>query len=193
MITDAPPRKARARFVESDQITTLEVPQNGTLPTIARMIESGMKDARSGDVRIACSDFLRVCSEFYRVPKCGIRILAARPIRVRERWETETFGDYNPATMLIRIWMKTARKKQITSFGTFLSTLCHEYCHHLDFTSFKFPDSWHTRGFYARAAALYHHARGTSPKRLVWIRLPRGRYRIDWPRTNRAPVAVRGW
>src|SRR5882724_8803257 len=61
-----------------------------------------------------------------------------------------------------------AVKKDITSFGTFLSTLCHEYCHHLDFQHFKFPDSWHTRGFYERAAVLYHHARGTAPKRLFW-------------------------
>lgn len=182
MITDAPPRRSRAKFLESDQIDTLELPATGTLPAIARTIESAMRDERSGDLRIACADFLRVSAEFYKVPNCGVRILAARPLRVRQRWETETFGDYNPATMLIRIWMKTARKKQITSFGTFLSTLCHEFCHHLDFKRFAFPDSWHTRGFYARAAALYHYARGTPPKRLVWIPLAHGRFRIDWSR-----------
>jgi hypothetical protein len=36
----------------------------------------------------------------------------------------------------------------------FLSTLCHESCHHLDFEKFGFKDSWHTRGFYERAAVL---------------------------------------
>jgi len=71
--------------------------------------------------------------------------------------------------MLIRVWMRTAVRKEVTSFGTFLSTLCHEFCHHLDFQKFGFPDSWHTRGFYERAAALYHHARGTPPKRLFWV------------------------
>lgn len=49
-------------------------------------------------------------------------------------------------------------RKEVTSFGTFLSTLCHEFCHHLDFQLFRFADSWHTRGFYERAAVLYHHA-----------------------------------
>jgi len=186
MITDAPPRRTAAQFLESDRIASLEVPQNGTLPAIARMIEPAIKNAQRGDLRIASADFLLACSEFYRVPPCGLSILAARPIRVRERWETEIFGDYNPATMLIRVWMKTARTKEVTSFGTFLSTLCHELCHHLDFKCFKFPDSWHTRGFYARTAALYHHARGTPPKRLFWVALPRGRFRIDWPRTNRS-------
>ena len=89
------------------------------------------------------------------------------PLRVRESWSTELFGDYSPETMLIRVWMRTAVRKEITSFGTFLSTLCHEFCHHLDYQKFEFHDSWHTRGFYERTAALYHHAGGTAPKRPV--------------------------
>ena len=56
----------------------------------------------------------------------------------------------------------------------------------MDSLKFGFGDSWHTRGFYERTAALYHHARGTSPKKLVWAPLPRQRWRIDWPRTNRS-------
>ena len=97
----------------------------------------------------------------------------------------ELFGDYNPETMLIRLWMRTAIRKQVTSFGTFLSTLCHEFCHHLDCQHFGFEESWHTRGFYARTAVLYHHARGTPVKRLFWVKAPGERWRIDWPRTNR--------
>jgi hypothetical protein len=85
----------------------------------------------------------------------------------------------------IRVWMRTPVRKEVTSFGTFLSTLCHEFCHHLDFQQFRFPDSWHTRGFYERTAALYHHARGTPRKRLFWVALAGGCWRIDWPRTNR--------
>jgi len=76
--------------------------------------------------------------------------------------------------MLIRVWMRTAVRKEITSFGTFLSTLRHEFCHHLDFRQFGFPDSWHTRCFYERTAALYHHARGTAHKRLFWVPLAAG-------------------
>jgi hypothetical protein len=87
--------------------------------------------------------------------------------------------------MLIRLWMRTAVRKEVTSFGTFLSTLCHEFGHHLDFQSFRFADSWHTRRFYERTAALYHHARGTPYKRLFWVPVPGGRWRIDWQRTSR--------
>ena len=186
MLTDVTPRKAnRARFLESERIRALDLPQDGCLLAIAKSIESAMKEGENADVRNACAEFLAATSEFYRTPNCNVRVLAARPLRVRENWATELFGDYNPETMLIRVWMRTAVPKEITSFGTFLSTLCHEFCHHLDFQRFGFPDSWHTRGFYERTAALYHHARGTPQKRLFWVAVPGGRWRIDWPRTNR--------
>jgi hypothetical protein len=175
----------RAGFLESDRMRTLDLPKDAYLLAIARSVESGMKTTHAASVRRLCAEFLGTASEFYEVPDCGIRVLAARPLRVRENWTSELFGDYSPETMLIRVWLRTAVRKEITSFGTFLSTLCHEFCHHLDYQKFRFRDSWHTRGFYERAAALYHHARGTPPKRLFWVALPGGRWRIDWPRTNR--------
>ena len=186
MLTDAPPRKAnRAGFLESDRLRTLDLPQNEFLLTPAHSIELAMIDGTTAAVRQACAAFLAATSGFYRIPACGVRVLAARPLRVRESWSTELFGDYTPETMLIRVWMRTAVRKEVTSFGTFLSTLCHEFCHHLDYQKFEFHDSWHTRGFYERTAALYHHARGTPPKRLFWLPAAGGRWRIDWPRTNR--------
>jgi len=193
MLTDAPPGKTnREGFMESDHIRALDLPQNGRLLTIGKSIESAMKAGKGTDVRRACADFLAAASGFYRVPACAVRVLAARPLRVREHWATELFGDYNPETMLIRVWMRTAVRKQVTSFGTFLSTLCHEFCHHLDYQQFGFRDSWHTRGFYERTAALYHHARGTPPKRLSWAVVPGGRWRIDWPRMNRTAPPTLG-
>ena len=158
MFTDAPLSSGnRAGFQQSDQIRTLVLPEDGRLPTIAMSIELAMKTGKTADVRRACADFLEQASGFYKVPPCSIRVLAARPLRVRENWTTELFGDYDPGTMNIRLWMRTAVRKDVTSFGTFLNTLCHEFCHHLDFHLFKFPDSWHTRGFYERTAVLYHH------------------------------------
>ena len=116
----------------------------------------------------------------------GIRVLAARPRRVYAGGGTmELFGDYTPTTMRIRVWMRTAVRQHVTAFGTFVSTLCHACCHHLDAPRFERCDSPHTRGFYARTAALSHHARGTPLKRLCWIQLPGGQWRIDWRQTHR--------
>jgi len=192
MLTDAPPkRKNRELFAESDRINTLRVPQDDRLRRISAAIEAAMKAERAGDVLRFSGEFVDAAADFYGVKHCGVRVLAARPLRVRERSTIELFGDYNPAAELIRVWMKTAVRKEVTSFGTFLSTLCHEFCHHLDFQ--RFPDSWHTRGFYERTAALYHHARGTPQKRLIWISVPGRRWRIDWQRTRRglAPALSR--
>ena len=186
MLTDASSRKNRAEFLESDRVKSLDVPQNRTLLEIAKRLDSAMKSDRIADVRRTCAEFLATASSFYGVPHCAVRVLAARPLRVRERGTFELFGDYDPETSVIRVWIRTAVRKEVTSFGTFLSTLCHEFCHHLDFQKFGFRDSWHTRGFYERSAALYHHARETPPKRLFWVPVRGGRWRIDWPRTNRS-------
>jgi hypothetical protein len=185
MLTDAPPRNCnRAEYLKSDRIKTLDLPPRSLLPEIAKRLESAMKAGLTNEVRKACAEFLATASDFYKVPPCGIRVLSARPLRVRESWTTELFGDYHPETMLIRVWMRTAVRKEVTSFGTFVSTLCHEFCHHLDFQKFGLPDSWHTRGFYERAAVLYHHARATPLKKLFWVPMSGGRWRIDWQRTN---------
>ena len=187
MLTDSPPGKGKlALFNESDRITTLLLPPPAALLGPTQLIAAGMQTGKAQEVRVGCEQFLQSLSRFYQVSPCGVRVLASRPLRIRENWSNELFGDYNPSTLAIRVWMRTAVKKDITSFGTFLSTLCHEYCHHLDFEHFKFPDSWHTRGFYQRAGALYHYARGTPPKRLYWASTSGGLWRIDWPRTNRS-------
>jgi hypothetical protein len=188
MLTDRRPRKPAlvADFLESDRNEILNLPQDNRIEISATPIAPALEAGAVAPIRQACGELLSTLTGFYKVETPTTRVLAARPIRTREgRWATEIFGDYDPKTRLIRVWMRTAVRKQVTSFGTFLSTLCHEFCHHLDFQLFGYADSWHTRGFYERTAAPYHHARGTPAKRLFWTKMPGGRWRIDWLRTNR--------
>jgi hypothetical protein len=188
MLTERGPRKTalRAEFQKSDLLTGLSVPPDDRMHKQANSIASALKEGTVAGLQTGCAAFLNIAADFYGVERPGIRVLAARPLRVREGgWASELFGDYSPETLLIRVWMRTAVRKQVTSFGTFLSTLCHEFCHHLDYQLFKCSDSWHTRGFYERTAVLYHHARGTPAKQLFWVPMPGGRWRIDWPRTQR--------
>ena len=127
MLTDAPPhKKNRQFFLESDWLRSIDLPADGRLCRISQSIEAAMKARSMGDVRRHSAEFVAAVSDFYRVPNCDVHVLAARPLRTRRGWRTELFGDYHPATMLIRVWMRTAVQKEITSFGTFLSTLCHE-------------------------------------------------------------------
>lgn len=187
MFTDAPPRKRNLKlFVESDRLYTLPLPPDDRLPRIAHSIETALKAGNMPEIGRASEEFLNTASDFFQVSRCNVRVLAARPLRVREYSTTELFGDYHPDTTLIRAWARTAIRKDMTSFGTFLSTLCHEFCHHLDFQRFAFRDSWHTRGFYERTAVLYHHAKGTPRRPLIWRSAGRQRWRIDWTRMKRA-------
>lgn len=187
MITDPIPRSYALRwyYQRSDEITDLPLPEDDRLVVCARQIEAALQTGHTGPVRAACAAFLERASEFYKVPTPTVRVLAARPLIV---WESggvaELFGDYDPSKKLIRLWMRTAMRKQVTSFGTFLSTLCHEFCHHLDRELFRLPPTYHTRGFYERTAALYHHCRQTPRKRLYWKMLPSGRFVIDWVKTR---------
>lgn len=188
MLTDREPRKSAllADFVKSDQNRILRLPPDNRIEAIAKPIESSLEAGAGGSVRQASAGLLDALAAFYQVEPPRIRVLAARPIRSREGgWSTELFGDYDRGTKEIRVWMRTAIQKRVTAYGTFLSTLCHEFCHHLDYQLWRYRDTWHTRGFYERTAALYHHARGTPAKRLFWIEMPRRRWRVDWLRTNR--------
>jgi len=133
MLTDAPPRRNNLKsFTDSDRLKSVPLPSDNRLPSIAASIESAMTEGTAADVRRSCDAFLAAAADFYGVPRCSVRVLAARPLRVREYSTTELFGDYHPDSLLIRVWMRTAIRKDVTSFGTFLSTLCHEFCHHLD-------------------------------------------------------------
>ena len=104
MLTDSPPRKGKlAQFQESDRTIGLSLPPPAELLTLAQSIEGGMKTGKGPEVRAACERFLSSLSQFYEVPPCGIRVLASRPLHIRENWSSELFGDYDPSTMAIRV------------------------------------------------------------------------------------------
>ena len=95
-----------------------------------------------------------ICTGF-RVPLLWVRVAERRPHNQRG----ELHGLYTPATPperdLITLWMLTAKRAQVVAPRTFLRTLLHEVCHHLDYTHLKLRDSLHTQGFYQRESSLF--------------------------------------
>jgi hypothetical protein len=82
----------------------------------------------------------------------------------------ELHGLYQSAgrAQLISVWMFTAKREQVVAYRTFLRTLIHEVCHHLDYELFQLGDSFHTTGFFRRESSLVHQlcgaaARATKP------------------------------
>jgi hypothetical protein len=190
MITDTIPRKAslKQEYQRSDDLRRIPLPDHETLRTQAHNLEEALARDSRADVQAASRQLISALAEAYRVPVPEVKVLGARPRKVTEYAEHELFGDYDPETARIRLWARTAILKKPTSFGTFLSTLCHEFCHHLDVVSLGLPNTFHTRGFYERAGALYHHVRGTPARLLVWVELPNGTFRINWAETMRRPA-----
>ena len=67
-----------------------------------------------------------------------VKVLAVRP---RGRWGElhglYTYGEKAPPR--IKLWMRTARQREVVAFRTFLRTLLHEVGHHLDYHFLKLP------------------------------------------------------
>jgi hypothetical protein len=71
-----------------------------------------------------------------------------------------------PARPEVTLWMLTAKRGDVVKPRTFLRTLLHELCHHLDYTWLRLRDSLHTQGFYQRESSLFAalDGRGIDPR-----------------------------
>lgn len=88
------------------------------------------------------------------VPRLGVVVLAARP---SNHWgELQGLYEPNRRPPRVTLWMRTASQRRVVAFKTFLRTLLHEVCHHLDYELLGLPDSFHTEGFYKRESSLFH-------------------------------------
>ncbi len=86
----------------------------------------------TADVRRSSAEFLDATSEFCKVPACGVRVLAARPLRIPRELVERTFRRLHSGNDADPRVDEDSVRKEVTSFGTFLSSLCHEFCHHLE-------------------------------------------------------------
>lgn len=146
---------ARQRiYRKSDAIDTLALPEGVAAGRIVARVRDGLaRDDRTA-VQRACQELVDALTAGYRVPKIRVRVLAKRP----SDDYGELHGLYEPeegrAAAQITVWMRTAAKKQVVAFKTFLRTLVHEVCHHLDYECFKLEETFHTEGFYKRESTL---------------------------------------
>lgn len=191
MNTDSIPRKKalQEEYWRSDEIKTLELPSPEPVRGYALQLEQALKDENRREVQLASNAIAKIFASTFQIPDSPVRVLGVRPRKVTEKSVYETFGDYDTETMRIRLWMRTAVLQKPSAFGTLLSTLCHELCHHLDVVHLELPNTFHTRGFYERAGFLYHHIRNTPIRPLVWNKQANGIFSINWPATMRGSTS----
>ncbi|MHB1500454.1 MAG: hypothetical protein ACYCYK_04680 [Candidatus Dormibacteria bacterium] len=108
------------------------------------------------------SALLEMLNESFELPTCKLTVAdRAQTHATNEegRLVQKTYGYYRcriprPAAMPercgIRIYHRTAIRRQVLAPGAFTSTLIHEWTHHFDFTGLRLGRSPHTRGFYSR-------------------------------------------
>ncbi len=192
MITDAAPREASSKreFEASDALTAFAPPPPAeALQAATLVLCAAVEGGDSKDVRRACDGVLSPLAEFFGVEAPPVRVLGVRPHRVNEGVTTyQLYGDYSPDTQKVRVWLRTAVRGKVSSPRSFLSTLVHEFCHHLDCVKLEWPGSFHTRGFYGRVDQLYHLALATPDAQrrpLHWVKMG-GVWRIDWTRSRTA-------
>lgn len=138
----------------SDRIPTLAFRPGPALTHAIAEIPAALASGRRVEVQVLAQRIADgVCTGF-RVPRVAVKVAERRPHDRRG----ELHGLYEQGTRgadTITLWMYTAKRVQAVAPRTFVRTLLHELCHHLDYTHLRLRDSLHTQGFYQRESSLF--------------------------------------
>jgi hypothetical protein len=149
------PAKRRV-YDRSDGVTSVSLRPD---PVLVRAVQELEGSLARGDQRRVAHLAQRiadgVCAAL-RVPRLRVVVQGRRPA---SHWG-ELHGLYTPGEHsrhdTVKVWMITAKRGQVVAFRTFLRTLVHELCHHLDYTLLNLSDSFHSDGFYKRESSIVH-------------------------------------
>lgn len=154
-------RAQKKTYRHSDEIHRVSVPNLHVLaPLIPRLAQALLLEHRD-QVAVIGQSLLSELAQQLHVPPIRVTVYAERP---RDS-SGELHGFYEPSNddhsvAHVSIWMRTAQRKRVVAFRTFLRTLLHEFCHHLDYELFGLPETFHTEGFYKRESSLLHQLMG---------------------------------
>ncbi|UCE04055.1 MAG: hypothetical protein JSW67_07755 [Candidatus Latescibacterota bacterium] len=163
--------KQRRIYDESDAVVRIQLPgaekMQARVAALARALRKSDRKATEQASRQLTEAILKALG----VAGVRVRVLAARP---SHDWG-ELHGLYEPEEgrkPLLTVWMRTAQRRQVVAFKTFMRTLLHEIMHHLDYELFELDDSYHTEGFYKRESSLFRqlvpdpslYEEGTTPR-----------------------------
>ena len=148
-------RAQQAQYDRSNAVSYIRVAATPRLLQAVNLLQGSLPAGdrlRTEQVAQAICDEL--CAAL-RVPALRVCVDAVRPSDHRG----ELHGLYVPAARgrrdRVRVWMMTAKRGQVVAFRTFLRTLLHEVCHHLDYTLLRLDASFHTDGFFKRESSLF--------------------------------------
>jgi len=153
-------------YRKSDELTAIRVPRASELHPLIEKLERALTKEKREEVEVFSQKLASAMAERLNAPEIKVRVFAVRP----HKSYGELHGLYAPAEgkipAIITVWMRTAQKRKVVAFRTFLRTLLHEICHHLDYELLDLPYSFHTEGFYKRESSLFHQLVRVEVKRV---------------------------
>lgn len=142
-------------YLQSDAVATVVLPDARGLQPLAAAVGAALQTEERLATQAATTFLIDSLHTQLRVPPVDVVVLAKRPSR---DWG-ELHGLYEfggeRARPRITLWMRTAQRRQVVAFRTFLRTVLHEVGHHLDYHLLRLQDSFHTEGFYKRESSLF--------------------------------------
>lgn len=143
-------------YEQSDGIVSVPLPDREMLHSLIPLLSAALAGEDRKQVEDICQKLVLEIAKQLLTPPVRVKVFAVRP---SASWG-ELHGLYEPpagrAPAVISLWMRTAKHRRIVAFKSFLRTLLHELCHHLDYELYRLPDSFHTEGFYKRESSLFH-------------------------------------
>lgn len=155
----------KATYLRSDAIERVDLPPGADLRELLEEMAVALRTENRSLVERHAQALCNDLTMRLRVPRVRVRVLSVRP---SGNWG-ELHGLYEPfedgTPPLQTVWMRTVARKQVVAFKSFLRTVLHELCHHLDYELYRLPETFHTQGFYKRESSLYYQIRGEAPPR----------------------------
>ena len=143
-------------YRRSDQIAVINLPKGKLCTSIVKELARALKQEDREKAQTQAQSLVNTIADGLNVSRVRVTVLQTRP----SNEEGELHGLYNPQENKkiprVTLWMRTAKRRQVVAFRTFLRTLLHELCHHLDYTLLGLEETFHTEGFYKRESSLLH-------------------------------------
>ncbi|MHB8846331.1 MAG: hypothetical protein ACYC7L_16475 [Nitrospirota bacterium] len=119
-------------YEQSDGIISVPLPAAGELQPLIPLLSAALAGEDREQAEEICRRIVMGIAKQLSTPPLRVKVLAVRP---SASWG-ELHGLYEPsegrASAVISLWMRTAKHRRVVAFRSFLRTLLHELCHHLE-------------------------------------------------------------
>ncbi len=147
-------RRDQSVYRQSDAVPAIPLPGARDLAPVVEALRAALARDDAPGVATSSAELAGHIARALGAPAPIVEVLAVRPSR--EWGELHGLYTQEEEAAFIRVWMRTARRGHVVAFRTFLRTLLHELCHHVDFEVLGLSRSFHTEGFFKRESSLFH-------------------------------------